>query len=40
MQMKEAFRLHVCEAKTRLRAEIDRLRHSAAEQLKVPASRA
>jgi len=32
--MKEAFRLHVCETKNRLRAEIERLRHNAAEHLK------
>jgi hypothetical protein len=34
--MKEAFRLHVCETKNRLREEIDRLRVSTAEHAKVP----
>jgi len=32
--MKEAFRIHVCETKSKLRAEIERLRQSAAEHMK------
>ncbi len=33
--MKEAFRIHVSETKSKLRAEIERLRQSAAEHMRV-----